>query len=86
MASRGWAAAPGGIVVGMPRAILEEDLDEFLTRDIRQPIDRLITWGVVILAVAMGVGYQLLPRMDAIAQSVTRWARKVTSASASLRS
>ena len=35
-------------------------------------MDRFTTWSVVILAVGMAVGYQLLPRMDALL-SVTRW-------------
>jgi uncharacterized protein YjeT (DUF2065 family) len=66
-----WAAAPG-LVLGTLRAILEEDYDELLTRRIRAPLDWLRTWGIVLLAIGMAVGYQLLSRMDALL-SVTRW-------------
>jgi hypothetical protein len=70
------AAASLRVIVGMPMDILKEDLDEFVTREIRFSADRLATWSAVILAIALAVGYQLLPLTKAL-RSVTRSARKL---------
>jgi hypothetical protein len=74
MTSQDWAAKSLGVVVGIPRDLLKEDYDELVTRVIRVPRDRLTTWGIALLAMALTIGYQLLPLMDAL-RSVTRSAR-----------
>ena len=66
------ATAPRALIVGVPRAILEDRYEGYVTRQIRGPMDKLIAWGVTILAIGMAVGYQLLRDVDRIASVIRR--------------
>jgi hypothetical protein len=68
-----------GLIRVIPGAILEdrngwEDVD----RKLRERMDRLTALGLTVLVIALAVGYQLLPRMDAFL-SFFRRRRGVTS-------
>ena len=62
--------------MGLPRAYLAERNDAYMTREVRDPLDKLIAWGVTFLAIVLAVGYKLLPRLDASTSFARRRGRR----------
>ena len=74
--SGGWVGPTRAFIRGVPSAVFQERNDEFV-REVRDPIDKLLTWGVAVLAIGMAVGYQVLRHTDAHPRPSSD-ARKVT--------
>jgi hypothetical protein len=53
-------------------ANLEARHDGFVTREIRDLRDKLVAWGVTLLAAVQAPGHQLLPRMDVLLSLLRR--------------